>query len=77
MDFIVGNLYVYSCQRNIYDSCEGLKKIGSLEINEPFVILEHSKEELKWCEGYKVLTTKGIVGWIHIGYPEQVIEVKE
>jgi hypothetical protein len=71
----VGGLYSYPKPRNIYKDYKGIASIGSMEADEPFVFLENAKYEMKWAEGYKVLTAQGIVGWVHIGYPENIKEV--
>ena len=71
----VGGLYSYNNPRNVYKDYEGISSIGSMEADEPFVFLEKARDELKWVEGYKVLTSQGIVGWVHIGYPEDLKEL--
>lgn len=75
MKLKVGGLYSYPNPRNIFKDCEGISSIGSMEADEPFVFLEKSMDEMKWVEGYKVLTSQGIIGWIHIGYPEDLKEI--
>lgn len=71
----IGGLYSYNNRRNIYKDYEGISTIGSMEADEPFVFLEKARDELKWVEAYKVLTSQGIVGWVHIGYPEGIKEL--
>lgn len=71
----VGGLYSYNNHRAIYSDREGIQNmVGILEINEPFVLLEDGGEQ-KWSMAWKVLTAQGIVGWIHIGYPEHIREL--
>lgn len=71
----IGGLYSYNKRRNIYKDYDGISTIGSMEIDEHFVFLEQARNQLKWVEVYKILTAKGIVGWIHIGYPEDIKEL--
>lgn len=75
MKLKVGGLYSYRTSRIIYNDCEGISAIGSMETDEHFVFLEEARNQLKWVEVYKILTAKGIVGWIHIGYPEDIKEL--
>lgn len=70
----IGNLYSYPNQRNVYnDENHPTALIHTLPANEPFVVLEIISA--RWVETYKVLTLDGIVGWIHIGYPENVKQI--
>jgi len=71
----VGGLYSYNNRRNVYKDFEGISTIGYMEADEPFVFLEKVRGDLKWVEKYKVLTSQGIVGWVHIGYPEDLKEL--
>ena len=61
---VIGGLYTYPNGRNIWNSIDvkaGIPFyiIGWLPPNEPFVLLELSKQD-----SFKVLTTQGIVGWV-------------
>ena len=75
MKFEAGKLYSYPTSRSVYLDSRGINSIGSLQSDEPFIMLEYSKKESKWVKIYKVLTSKGIIGWIQIGYPENVKEL--
>ena len=70
----VGGLYSYPNPRNVFRDYKGISSIGSMEAEEPFVFLE-KVVGIKWAEAYKVLTSQGIVGWVHIGYPEDLKEL--
>ena len=73
----VGGLYSYNNLRGVHPDREGTQDlIGILEINEPFVLLESGGKH-KWSETYKVLTTQGIVGWIHVLYPVDIRSFKK
>ena len=69
---IAGELYTYPNSRNVFDDRFHTNLISRIEEFEPFVFLQAEQPSLKWVESVKVLTTKGIVGWIHIGYPEKL-----
>ena len=69
----IGSLYSYPINRQVFVGVDNSERIDTIKQNEPFVFLE--VHELKWADAYKVLTINGIVGWIHIGYPERVKEV--
>lgn len=45
--------------------------IDFIEIDEPFMLLE----TFQWVESFKVLSAKGIIGYIYIGYPEDLKEI--
>ena len=77
MKLKVGGLYSYPNPRNIFKDYKGIASIGSMKAGEPFVFLEKTPDKMKWVEGYKVLTAQGIVGWIQIGYPEDVKELSD
>lgn len=47
--------------------------IGFIDVDEPFMLLETS--HLKWVESFKVLSAQGIIGYIYIGYPENLTEL--
>ena len=70
----VGGLYSYPNPRNIFRDYKGISSIGYMEAEEPFVFLE-KVVGIKWAEAYKVLTSQGIIGWVHIGYPEDLKEL--
>ena len=71
---IAGKLYKYNKARKVYVDLAGSQTVDDVEQNEPFVFLEVNV--LKWVEAYKVLTINGIVGWIHVGYPEHIKSVE-
>ena len=72
----VGGLYSYNNLRGVHPDREGTQDlVGVLEINEPFVLLESGGKH-KVSETYKVLTTQGVVGWIHVLYPVDIRELK-
>ena len=66
-----GKLYTYSSPRGVYSDYKCISRIEDLKFNEPFLFLGE-KVELKWVQSYKILTSKGIVGWIQVGYPESI-----
>ena len=68
---ISGKLYSYGIARRIYSESKGTEQIGEIEGNEPFLFLGDTVR-LKWVETFKVLSSKGIVGWIQVGYPENL-----
>ena len=71
---IVGNLYKYTHARHVFANLDSNQTVDDIKQNEPFVFLEVNV--LKWVEAYKVLTINGIVGWIHVGYPEHIKSVE-
>lgn len=75
MKLKVGGLYSYANPRNIYSDYYGISTVGSMKTDEPFVFLEKASAELKWVIAYKILTAKGIVGWVHLGYPDYLKEL--
>lgn len=76
MKLKIGSLYTYPNNRAVYTRSRSTSDIIALiEKNQPFVLLELG-EELKWVQPLKVLTTDGVVGWITIGYMEDLVEVK-
>ena len=66
-----GKLYTYGIARRIFSESKGTEQIGEIEGNEPFLFLGDTVR-LKWVETFKVLSSKGIVGWIQVGYPESI-----
>lgn len=74
----IGKLYSYSTGRNMFStiSHEG-NPIGFIDVDEPFMLLETI--ELNWkmqaIESVKVLSAQGIIGYIYIGYPEDLTEL--
>lgn len=74
MKLKVGKLYSYPTSRNIFStvSHEG-NSIGFIETDEPFVFL--GIIHLNWVDSYKILNAKGIVGYIYVGYPENLKEL--
>lgn len=75
MKLQVGGLYSYPNPRIIYTDYKGTSSIAFMEANEPFAFLEKTFVEWTRVEAYKVLTSQGIVGWVHIGYPEDLKEL--
>mgnify|MGYP003705129343 FL=1 len=71
---IAGKLYKYNKARKVYVDLAGSQTVDDVEQDQPFVFLEVNV--LKWVEAYKVLTINGIVGWIHVGYPEHIKSVE-
>lgn len=66
----IGGLYTYPALRYVYNDINHIQEgpLAWIDINEPFVVLEvKSDPSLDRVEEnlafYKVLTTKGIVGW--------------
>ena len=55
----IGGLYTYPALRYVYKDIKHyhVGPLAWIDINEPFVVLEVKNHD------YKVLTTKGIVGW--------------
>lgn len=47
--------------------------IGFIDVDEPFMLLETN--EHKSPESVKVLSAQGIIGYIYIGYPENLTEL--
>ena len=84
---IVGNLYSYNEYRSVYNDHSNTLRLGYVETEEPFVILEKGPiKELKWnfAESYnkklyfiKILTAKGFVGWITIQNPEKMTKLSD
>jgi hypothetical protein len=79
---IVGKFYSYYISRIVFSdpfSVGTHHQVDVISKNQPFLFLEKGKEikgkEIKWGEICKVLTANGIVGWIHIGYPDNIKEV--
>ena len=72
---IAGKLYKYNKARKVYVDLAGSQTVDDVEQDQPFVFLEVNV--LKWVEAYKVLTINGVVGWIHVGYPEDIEPVGE
>jgi len=62
-----GKLYQVSRDWTLWSNPLGLRpcvtcyNIGTIEANEVFMVLEHPH-----LEDYKVLTTNGQIGWIHL-----------
>lgn len=74
MNLKIGKLYSYTTGRNMFSNPQhDGNTIGFIEIDEPFMLLETS--QLKWVESFKVLSAQGIIGYIHIGYPENLTEL--
>ena len=73
---IVGKFYSYPISRNVYsDQLMGSRQqVDIISNNQPFIFLEKGKD-VKWGEICKVLTANGIVGWIHVGYPDNIKEI--
>jgi len=73
----IGGLYSYWDARSVYpESNDHLESFVTIKQNEPFVLLE-MKTVQAWGQyfNFKILTIEGIVGWVFIGYPEEVKEV--
>lgn len=70
---IVGKFYSYYISRIVFsDQLMGSHhQVDVISKNQPFIFLEKGKE-IKWGEICKVLTANGIVGWIHVGYPDNI-----
>lgn len=68
---IIGGLYTYPALRYVYNDVNHIQEgpLAWIDINEPFVVLEIKNDPsfLNRVQEkqafYKVLTTKGIVGW--------------
>ena len=72
MNLKIGKLYSYSTGRNMFSNPQhDGNPIDFIEIDEPFMLLETSQ----WRKSCKVLSAQGIVGYIHIGYPEHLTEL--
>mgnify|MGYP003348439534 CR=1 FL=1 len=52
--------------RDNINSSHGVLHLGTLQENEPFVLLKQLNKEVYSADSniYKILTTQGIVGWI-------------
>lgn len=76
----IGKLYTYPHERGLYKDEDRQNWCCDIEANEPFVILEISTKTSLIISlttyVYKVLTAKGIVGWI-VGVPKNFQEVIE
>jgi hypothetical protein len=75
----IGGLYSYSDARALYPVSNYLEKgecISSIEENELFVLLDYSesRSKVKRC---KILTSKGIMGWIYLSPSDNVKEITE
>jgi len=71
---IVGKFYSYYISRSVYsDETQHTlgHQIDMISNHQPFIFLEKGKD-VKWGEVCKVLTANGVVGWIHIGYPDNI-----
>ena len=65
---ISGKIYVYPRTRCIYSDKQCIEQIGDLDVDEPFIFLGEKK--VTWIQSFKILTSKGIVGWVEIGFPD-------
>ena len=85
---IVGNLYSYNEYRSVCNDHSNTLRLGYIEAEEPFVILEKGpiKELPIWKFGecynkkfyfIKVLTIKGLIGWIMIQNPEKMTKLSD
>ena len=73
----IGGLYSYWGSRHVFENTDCLVDISSIKRDEPFILLQIKQLEKVCGLVFKILTTKGIVGWIDIGYPEEVKEVSQ
>jgi hypothetical protein len=78
----IGGLYQYSARRRLFENANDERLLfiagteGLIEAKEPFVLLEY---KLRFqCIALKVLSSKGIIGWIDINNSqEQLREFSE
>lgn len=74
MNLKIGKLYSYTTGRNMFSNPQhDGNPIDFIEIDEPFMLLETVK--LNLTESFKVLNAQGIIGYIYIGYPENLTEL--
>lgn len=70
----IGKLYSYSTGRNMFSNPQHAgDPIDFIEIDEPFMLLETTG--IQPIESVKVLSAQGIIGYIYIGYPENLTEL--
>jgi hypothetical protein len=60
----------------VYLVYERVPYAGIEDVLHVFTTEEEAQNTVVWYKKkYKILTIKGIIGWIHIGYPEKLKEV--
>lgn len=84
MNVQIGALYSYTTSRTLYEDEDRESYLSSIDANEPFVVLHISKKPALIIEltielttnVYKVLTAKGVIGWIS-GVPKLFQQIKQ
>jgi hypothetical protein len=77
----IGGLYQYCGRRRLFENATNERLLfiagsdGLIEAKEPFVLLEYSRNGIEII--LKVLTSKGIIGWIDVNNQEQLREYSE
>lgn len=80
MNINIGGLYTYPELRELWDKMFGGESIGeSISCNDIFVVLDESKWEVPNDKrsNLKILTSKGVIGWILCVDKQYLEEVKE
>lgn len=75
----IGDLYFVTVWRNVYSSAECEEIISKILAEEAFVLLEVDVGTFHWSTVYKIMTTKGVIGWIKLisGYGIEIKKLEE